>query len=108
MNAEQKEKFIKFFEDMFEDFEIKEINEPNRAPPNSGEIRRWTVDDYLAILEPIDNSEASIKIGRSEMSIRMQRGSFLSEFIPWMKKNGYSEPYTKEIIEEYIKERGLR
>lgn len=108
MTDEQYEKFHKFFNDMFKDVEIEEVIEAERSPPGHGERIRWAVDDYLVLLKPGDNIEIANEIGRSDMSIRMQRGSFVPDFLSWMNKNGYSEPYTREMIEEYLEEKGYQ
>lgn len=108
MTEIQLEKFINFFKNIFKDIEIIEVVEADRWPPGSGEHIRWTVDDYLALLKPGDNIEVASEIGRSEMSIRMQRGSFVPEFLSWMNKKGYSVPYTREMIEEYLEEKGYQ
>jgi hypothetical protein len=108
MTDEQYGTFIDFFTDMFEDVEIKEVIEAERGPPGHGEHIKWTVDDYLALLKPDDNIEIANAIGRSDMSIRMKRGSFIPEFLSWMNKKSYSEPYTREMIEEYLEEKGYQ
>lgn len=109
MTDEQSKIFIEFFKDTFKDVDIDEVIEARRPPLGSGEPHiRWTVDDYLALLKPGDNIEIANEIGRGDMSIRMQRGNFIPDFLSWMKRKGYSEPYTREMIEEYIEEKGYR
>ncbi len=108
MTEEQLEKFIDFFEKLFSDVEINEVMEPDREPPGSGERIPWTVDHYMALLKPGNNEEIAMEIGRSDMSVRMQRGSFVPEFISWMNKKGYSAPYTKKMINEYLEEKGYK
>lgn len=108
MTEEQREKFINFFENMFSNVEINEVIEPDRGPPGSGEHIRWTVDHYLALLKPGNNEEIAKEIGRSDMSIRMQRGFFVPDFLSWMNKKGYSAPYTRKMIQEYLEEKGYK
>lgn len=108
MTDEQYEALKDFFNGIFENVEIEDVLEASRGPPMPGERIKWTVDDYLALLKPDDNKEIANEIGRSDMSIRMQRGSFIPDFLSWMNRKGYSEPYTEEMIEEYIEEKGYR
>ena len=108
MTEKQLEGFKNFFENMFKEVEIRDVEEADRAPPGSGERSRWTADDYLALLKPDNNTEIAGELGRSDMSIRMQRGSFVPDFLSWMNKKGHSVPYTREMIEEYIEEKGYK
>jgi hypothetical protein len=101
MTEDQRQKLLLFLKNRFNFIEIKDVKEVDRAPPGAGQHRNWTVDDYMALLKPNDNVEIAVELDRSEMSIRMQRGNFVADFLSWMKKKNYSIPYTREMIEEY-------
>jgi len=105
MTQDQFDIFTKFFEDKFQNVEyIDKIEATRKAGTSEGEHKDWTLEDYLALLEPIDNLSLAAKMDRTEMGIRMKRGQFVFDFLAWMKKKGYSLPVNKAIIKEFFGE----
>lgn len=104
MTDTQLEKFINFMEKMFPDIEV--VYDVEEATKEMGEIDRtttkWTVDDYLALLEPISNERIENNTEKTEWAIKMKRGEFIPDFISWMKSKGYSPPITKKMVKEYL------
>lgn len=109
MTQTQLEKFIKFMEGMYPDIEV--VYGVEEKTKEMGDIERtftkWTVDDYLSILESDSNEKIENKTEKSEMAIKIKRGSFIPDFFSWIKSKGYSPPITKKMIKEYLKERGF-
>jgi hypothetical protein len=108
MSGEQRDKFIDFMKNTFEDVDVKEVQEKSRPGPHGGEPRKWTVDDISVLLEGSSIEKKAERLGRSEMSVIMRTGSVVPEITKWMKKNGYMEyPPAKKIVEEFMKEVGM-
>mgnify|MGYP000287456680 CR=1 FL=1 len=108
MTEEQKEKFIKFCKENFQNVEVVEgVREkvPNRNRVNV-ERKKWTIDEYLQLFSSDSNEELAKKLKRSLLSVQMMRSSFVPEVLAWAKEKGRSFPPTKEMIEEFLKERG--
>lgn len=98
--------FTKFFEDNFDNVDyIDKIEATKKAGTGEGDHKDWTLEDYLALLEPIDNLSLATKMDRTEMGVRMKRGQFVFDFLAWMKKKGYSLPVNKAIIKEFFGEK---
>lgn len=107
MTQDQFDIFTKFFENYFHNVEYAEkIEATKKAGTGEGEHKDWTLEDYLTLLEPIDNLSLATKMDRTEMGIRMKRGQFVFDFLAWMKKKGYSLPVNKAIIKEFFGEQG--
>jgi hypothetical protein len=109
MTKMQQEKFIEFLQKMFPDISVVyDFLEASKTMPDDMERTHiaWTIDDYLTLLEPKSNEDIEEKLGRTEMSVKMKRGAFVPDFYSWMSSKGYTPPMTKEIVEEFLKERG--
>jgi len=116
MTDDQRGKFIDFMKKTFQDVEVSEREEKTRNKPTSvnTEPKRWEPDEYLALLGPESNEVLSAKWlrnfskNRSPMSIKMKRGSFVPEFISWMKSKGYIsiKQVDRDMIAIYLEERG--
>ena len=108
MTETQRKKFIEFFRSMFPgNVEVYDIKEKTKNY-HSREIiqKKWTIEEYELLLGPDSNLELSEKLGRTEMSVKMQRGSFVPEFFAWLKKKGYSQSsINKKLIEKYLEEK---
>lgn len=105
----QQEKFIEFMQQMFPEISVVyDYWEASKAMPDDMERTniKWTIDDYLTLLEPKSNEEIEEKLGRTEMSVKMKRGAFVPDFYSWMSSKGYTSTITKEILEEFFEERG--
>jgi hypothetical protein len=109
MTETQLEKFIKFMEGMYPSIEV--VYDVEEKTKEMGDIERtfskWTVDDYLSILESDSNENIENKTEKSEMAIKIKRGSFIPDFFSWIKSKGYSSTITKKMIKEYLRERGF-
>jgi len=109
MTEQQTEQFKRFFEEKFEDVFFQEVKEPDRTGEgdNGREVKSWELEDYLTLLKTNSNNEAAEKLDRTEMSIRMKRGSFQPKFLEWAKNEGYTKPLKNcdgELLEEYFGE----
>lgn len=110
MTGVQQEKFIEFLQNMFPDISVVyDFQEASKTMPD--DMKRthiaWTIDDYLTLLEPISNEDVEEQLGRTEMSVKMRRGSFVPDFYSWMSSKGYTPPITKEMVEKFVEERRL-
>ena len=109
MTEEQREAFIEFFKKMFPgEVSVGDTVEP---PVYTGERegttpKRWTVEEYVMLLDPERNLRVANKIGRSEMSIQMKRGEFVPGFLAWVKEKGYSLIDPEELVRLFFKEMG--
>lgn len=105
----QQEKFIEFMEKICPEIDVTNVREMSKKkpviapkePPN-----KWTVDDYFAILGAESNFELGNELGRTEMSVKMKRGIFVLDLYSWINSMGYIAPITKEMVEEFLNERG--
>lgn len=105
ITEDQFDLFAKFFEDNFPNMDFIEKREATKKTGTSeGEHKDWTLEDYLMLLEPSDNSSLAAKMDRTEMGIRMKRGQFVFDFLAWMKRKGYSLPVNKAIVKEFFGE----
>ena len=108
MTEKNKKKFIDFFKDLFDkEMVVEEVEEKAKE---MGErevtIKKWVVEDYSLLLGPKTNSELANEMERTEMSVKMQRGHFVPEFLVWLKKKGYAFTKDKKIIKEFLEETG--
>jgi hypothetical protein len=108
MSEIQQEKFIEFMEIICPDISVINVREISKKKPVKDEPpnpKKWTVDDYFAILGAESNNELENKLGRTEMSVKMKRGTFVPDFYYWINSKGYIAPITKEMVEEFLNER---
>lgn len=109
MTEIQLEKFIECMQKMFPyigvDYGIREASKVMPDYRDRPHIK-WSIDDYLTLLEPKSNEEIEEKLGRTEMSVKMKRGAFVPDFYSWMSSMGYISPITKEMVEEFLEEKG--
>ena len=99
MTEEQRKKFIDFFEENVSDVSVKEVEEPIK---NMGEReyswKSWSIGEYTQLLGPATNEELSNTMSRSIMSVQMQRGAFVPNFISWCKKNRHDIPQGNDLL----------
>lgn len=107
MEEDQFNEFVNFIEHQLNEEVIvkniiekhKTINDVERNP------REWTSKELFLLLSPISNEELVEKLGRSDMSIVMKRGSFVPGFMSWARKKGYdSSKITETIIKQFLEE----
>lgn len=108
MTEEQREKLIEFLKKMFPgNVEIYAKEEKTKKfGEREVDPKKWTIDDCTLLLSPNSNSDLAAKMDRTEMSVKMQRGHFVPEFLVWLKKKGYSLPADKNLLKEYMREKG--
>jgi hypothetical protein len=107
MTDEQGEKFISFLKGIFPDLKTREVKEKTKSVGGREfSPKKWSVDECYLLLSPDFNAVLGDKMSRSEMSVRMERGHFVPEFLCWAKKKGYSFPVSKKVVQEFIEERG--
>ncbi|KXB00510.1 hypothetical protein AKJ41_04005 [candidate division MSBL1 archaeon SCGC-AAA259O05] len=104
MTEEQRRKFNHFFEERFDRVTIEEVKEESPPGPKGG-VGKWTLDHYSLLLGSKDNEEIAEEIGKSEMSVRMKRGSFVPDFMAWAKEKGYAQTRDKDVIKEFFEEK---
>ena len=106
MTEEQRKKFIQFMEKLFGDIEIvKVIEKTKEMGDREVSPRKWVPEELSLLLTPKNNKDIAVKTNRSEMSVKMMRGSFVPEFLVWAKKKGYSLPVKIDVIKEFLDER---
>jgi hypothetical protein len=102
-------KFCDFLESItHEKVEIvkKEDKEKHMGDVTEKNSKKWTAEEFILLLGPEDNSVLAQKIGRTDMSILMMRGSFVPNFMSWAKKKGYNEKsVTVAAITKYLEEK---
>lgn len=109
MNEVQQERLIEFMKKIFPHIEVAyDAREAKRKKPD--DINRtpvkWTIDDYMALLGPESNDEICEKLDRTYMSIVMKRGAFNADLYCWMSSKSYSSPISKQMVKEFLEERG--
>lgn len=105
MTETQREKFISFMRENFDDVEVEQVEEKYKEMgERKSTSKEWTPDEFLLLLTPKSNEDVSAMTDRSMMSIKMMRGHFVADFMVWAKKKGYSLPVGVEVIEDYLKE----
>lgn len=107
MTEEQRKKFVLFLKEEFADLEIQEnVNEKTKE---MGErevtTKKWTAEELSLLMSPASNEELAAETERSVMSIKMERGHFVPEFMVWAKRKGYSLPVKIEAIKEFLEQR---
>lgn len=105
MTEEQRKKFISFLREEFTELEIQEnVNEKTKEM-GEREIttKKWTAEELALLMSPASNEELAAETERSVMSIKMERGHFVPEFMVWAKRKGYSLPVKIEVVKEFLK-----
>ena len=106
MTEEQRKKFIRFMKNLFDDVKVVNVIEKTKEMGDR-EVspRKWVPEELSLLLTPKNNKDIAVKTNRSEMSVKMMRGSFVPEFLVWAKKKGYSLPVKIDVIKEFLDER---
>lgn len=101
----QKEDFIEFMKTIFAVVEIENIDEIRAERlGDKGFLRKWTVDEYAVLLETKDNLKVMELLGRTGMSVIIQRGVFYPAFYTWCQNNGKNilKGDIKPLITEFL------
>ena len=105
----QQEKFIEFMDKICPEIGVTNVREISKKKPEMIEKpdkRKWTIDDCFALLGAKSNNELGNELERTEMSVKMKRGIFVLDLYSWINLMGYIAPITKEMVEEFLNERG--
>jgi hypothetical protein len=109
LNEQKKQKFIEFIKTLF-DPSVVEVT-PSRTPRSKrlGEKNfgvSWNRKEQALLLGTDNNETLTEKLGRSWMSVVIQRGTLLPDFDAWCARNGYIRrgDYS-DLIEKYLNER---
>lgn len=106
MTDEQREKFIEFFKKMFSGVETGKVREKTKSMGERDIApKKWTIDELHLLVGPDNNQILAEKMGRTTMSVGMERGHFVPEFMTWAKSKGYTFPVKKEMVREFMEER---
>ena len=106
MTEEQRKKFIRFMKNLFDDVKVVNVIEKTKEMGDRQvKPKKWIPEELSLLLTPTSNKGLTTKLKRTEMSIKMMRGSFVPEFLVWAKKKGYSLPVKIETIKEFLDER---
>lgn len=110
MTDAQRERFIKFMMKMFpKKIKIWEKVEKRKdVGPIDRNPKKWDAKELAMLLSPKSNEWLADKMHRSEMSVRMERGHFVPEFMVWAKEKGYHLVPDEKIVQEFLAERGRR
>lgn len=114
MSDQQRKKFIKFMRKLVPSIKVVYVQEKERKGPGGGQIKPWTKHEFGLLLKTDDNEMLEKKLGRSMMSIRLQRGQLQPEFFRWAEREGYvipmdnrkREPLIKKFLEAYYENTG--
>jgi len=104
MTENQRKKFISFMQTEFGKITEQEVQEKVKeiSPRGESVIKHWTDEDLSQLMDgTLSNTDLSIKLERSEMGILMKRGSFVTEFVAWAKRKGYTSKGDLSKIKEY-------
>ncbi|MEM2936693.1 MAG: hypothetical protein QW231_05915 [Candidatus Bathyarchaeia archaeon] len=109
MSPSQIKKFIEFMQTLCPGIGIKEVREKEKPGPTGGGVKRWTRDELELLLQTEDNEVLARKLGRTEMSVKMERAQLLPEFFEWAEKRGYVVPMLSSeripLIRKFLEER---
>jgi hypothetical protein len=105
---EQCENVIKFLNNIFAVIEIEHHAQARTQRLGSKFFSRsWSEEEYSLLLTTEDTNKVSEMLGRSWMSVDIQRGQFIPEFLNWTSKKGIdiATNNSKELIQEFMKEK---
>jgi len=114
MSEQQFGEFKKLLEELFDivDIEHKEEVRSERLGDKNFQ-RPWSPEERALLLEIGDNEEVAERLGRTVMSVQIQRGEWVPNFKRWADEKGYNfiqeirKGNIKKLIEEYVKEKEL-
>lgn len=116
MSEQQFGEFKKLLEELFDIVEIEpkeEIRYERLGDEDYFPRRIWSPEERALLLEIGDNEEVAERLGRTVMSVQIQRGEWVPNFKRWADEKGYNfiqeirKGNIKKLIEEYVKEKEL-
>ena len=109
MDEEKRERFIQEMKDISGELEIINVEEIVPPGPGGGDQHKWGPGDLVKLFHGMTLKELVTELNRTDMSVGMKMVKFVPEVTKWMKENGITQfPPTEELIERYIRERGLQ
>lgn len=109
MEEDQLNKFKGFLRNLLnETIEVKEVKEKERViSVDDRHPKKWNEEELILLLDPgVNENELVKKLGRSSMSISMQRAQFIPSFIAWAKSKGFdASKITQTIIKQFLEEK---
>ena len=105
---EQIEKIINFFKSLYRPEVVEVDTESDFRSERIGEKlfqKVWSVAEYAALLDlDKDTEELSEELGRTWMSVDIQRGQWIPRFQIWAKRNdkNFVKGDIKKIVKEFI------
>lgn len=112
LDEQKRQKFIDFIKMLFEPSVVEVI--PNATPRGERLGEKifqvsWSRSERKLLLRTDNNEILAEKLGRSWMSVVMQRGFFLPDFDAWCARNGYTRKGDYgNLIEKYLEEKEFR
>lgn len=113
MTDQQYKDFIELLQDIFSEEAVAERTMDETRTDRLGDkhfSREWTNSERALLYELGDTREISNKLGRSWMSVDIQRGHFLPPFLDWIedKNHDLMRDDIKKLVEEYMEDKELR
>jgi len=108
VNDEQFEKIIDFFKTLYRSEVVEIDTESDFRSERIGEKlfqKTWSVAEYAALLDlDKDTDELSEELGRTWMSVDIQRGQWIPRFQTWAKRSNknFIKGDIKKIVKEYF------
>jgi hypothetical protein len=105
---EQIEKLVNFFKTLYRSEVVDIDDESDFRSERIGEKlfqKTWSVPEYAALLDlDKDTDELSEELGRTWMSVDIQRGHWIPRFQTWAKRNNknFIKGDIKKIVKEYL------
>lgn len=81
------------------------VREAAKAAPGGGERSSWSAADRAKLLSKKDIPTLAEELGRSEMSIQMQIGTFVPDYLRWARRRGITGAPTATTIRRFLRER---
>ena len=107
-NDEQVEKLINFFRSIYRREVVETDTDSDFRSERIGEKlfqKSWSVPEYAALLDlDKDTDELSEELGRTWMSVDIQRGQWIPRFQTWAERNNknFVKGDIKVIVKEYL------
>lgn len=110
MREEKREKFIYEMKKIFGYVDVETIGVEEVTPPGpgGGTPHRWDPKELVKLFHGRSIKELVSELERSDMSVGMKLVTFVPPITKWMEENNIKIfPPTEEIIEQYMREKGM-
>lgn len=107
MTEEQRKRFIQFIKKVFgEACHFEEVEEKTKEMGRrQSNMKKWSSEDILLLFTGKDEKTLAEETNRSEMSIRMARGSLVPEILSWAKKKNKPLPLDIQSVKEFLEDK---